>query len=337
MASRRTSLLSATMTKLLLLLQEQQLQRGGSRSFATMMIKPQTAWLPPSSSSSSSSSFLGGRCPSLLQQQQPNRQHRIREDTPLLFRHHYPITTTTFRGLSTHAGGTGSGGEEATKEPEAPKEEENASTAEGGEAKEETEGASTSSSSLSREEQLEAEVKDLRDQSLRSLAEQDNTRRIARRDVDAAKQFAIKSVAVEMMTGDDLWEQFNPPVDEDVKSKCVHVLRAAYEETMKQKLAALRTKAMLTSIYDQMRDGDNLPELEEWLISMAFDILTKENEKETPKTLKEVLGEIYKDNGQQHATLNRLNCPVRHPCPMINTHITSRHTQPSDLASHLSL
>ena len=39
--------------------------------------------------------------------------------------------------------------------------------------------------------------------------------------------------ADEMMTGDDLWEQFNPPVDEDVKSKCVHVLRAAYEQTMK--------------------------------------------------------------------------------------------------------
>jgi len=46
---------------------------------------------------------------------------------------------------------------------------------------------------------LEEEVKSIKDQMLRSLAEQENIRNIARRDVDAAKQFSIKSFAKSLL------------------------------------------------------------------------------------------------------------------------------------------
>lgn len=56
-----------------------------------------------------------------------------------------------------------------------------------------------------REEELEAQVKDLKDQLLRSLAEQENTRRIAKRDVDAARSYAVTSFAKSLLdTSDNL-------------------------------------------------------------------------------------------------------------------------------------
>lgn len=48
-------------------------------------------------------------------------------------------------------------------------------------------------------EALEGELKNLKDQLLRSLAEQENIRNIARRDVDAAKQFSIRSFAKSLL------------------------------------------------------------------------------------------------------------------------------------------
>lgn len=57
----------------------------------------------------------------------------------------------------------------------------------------------------SKEAQLEKEIKDLKDSLLRSLAEQENTRRIASRDVASAKQFAITSFAKSLLdTSDNL-------------------------------------------------------------------------------------------------------------------------------------
>jgi molecular chaperone GrpE len=50
---------------------------------------------------------------------------------------------------------------------------------------------------------LEGSVKTLKDQLLRSLAEQENTRHIARRDVEAAKNFAIKSFAKSLLEVSD--------------------------------------------------------------------------------------------------------------------------------------
>ncbi|EJK60223.1 hypothetical protein THAOC_19478 [Thalassiosira oceanica] len=53
--------------------------------------------------------------------------------------------------------------------------------------------------------ELETEIKDLKDNLLRSLAEAENTRRIAKRDVDQARSFAISSFAKSLLdTSDNL-------------------------------------------------------------------------------------------------------------------------------------
>mmetsp|Transcript_6220 Transcript_6220/g.9009 ORF Transcript_6220/g.9009 Transcript_6220/m.9009 type:complete len:256 (+) Transcript_6220:47-814(+) len=55
------------------------------------------------------------------------------------------------------------------------------------------------------EEKLQSEIKDLKDQLLRSLAEQENTRRIARKDIDSARNFAVTSFAKSLLdTSDNL-------------------------------------------------------------------------------------------------------------------------------------
>lgn len=51
--------------------------------------------------------------------------------------------------------------------------------------------------------ELETEVKDLKQNLLRSLAEAENTRRIAKRDVEQARSFAITSFAKDVMTTSD--------------------------------------------------------------------------------------------------------------------------------------
>jgi len=68
-----------------------------------------------------------------------------------------------------------------------------------------TEEEQAATEKLSREEELEAQIKDLKDQLLRSLAEQENTRRIAKRDVESARQFAVTSFAKSLLeTSDNL-------------------------------------------------------------------------------------------------------------------------------------
>ena len=52
-------------------------------------------------------------------------------------------------------------------------------------------------------EQLETEKRDLKDQLLRAIAEQENTRRIARRDVQAAKDFASQGFAKSLLDVSD--------------------------------------------------------------------------------------------------------------------------------------
>jgi len=67
------------------------------------------------------------------------------------------------------------------------------------------EEAETEEAEPSREEQLEKEAKDLKDQLLRSLAEQENIRAIAKRDVASAKAFAVTSFAKSLLdTSDNL-------------------------------------------------------------------------------------------------------------------------------------
>lgn len=69
-----------------------------------------------------------------------------------------------------------------------------------------------------REEQLETELKDLREQMLRTLADMENTRRIARNDVDSAKQFAIKSFAKSLLDVSDNLTRAMEAVPEDVRN-----------------------------------------------------------------------------------------------------------------------
>lgn len=58
---------------------------------------------------------------------------------------------------------------------------------------------------ITREEELEQQVKDLKDQLLRGLAEQENTRNIAKRDVASARNFAVTSFAKSLLdTSDNL-------------------------------------------------------------------------------------------------------------------------------------
>lgn len=55
------------------------------------------------------------------------------------------------------------------------------------------------SSEVSKIDKLEAEVKDLKDKVLRSLAEEENVRRIAKRDVENAKAYATSSMAKSLL------------------------------------------------------------------------------------------------------------------------------------------
>mmetsp|Transcript_22811 Transcript_22811/g.39032 ORF Transcript_22811/g.39032 Transcript_22811/m.39032 type:complete len:258 (-) Transcript_22811:228-1001(-) len=69
----------------------------------------------------------------------------------------------------------------------------------------ETEASGESSEGTDKIADLESQIKDLKDNLLRSLAEQENTRRIAQRDVANAKSFATSSFAKSLLdTSDNL-------------------------------------------------------------------------------------------------------------------------------------
>lgn len=82
----------------------------------------------------------------------------------------------------------------------------------------------------SREEQLETEIKSLKDQLLRSLADQDNTRRIAQRDIESARQFAIKSFANSLLeVSDNLTRALQAVPKEEVEKAKTSTLATLYE------------------------------------------------------------------------------------------------------------
>ena len=65
--------------------------------------------------------------------------------------------------------------------------------------------------------QLESQIKDLKDNLLRSLAEQENTRRIAARDVANAKSYAIASFAKSLLDASDNLSRALDSVPEDMR------------------------------------------------------------------------------------------------------------------------
>merc|ERR1712060_924034 len=69
---------------------------------------------------------------------------------------------------------------------------------------------------LTNEEELELQVKELKDQLLRTLADQENTRRIARRDVESARQYAITSFAKSLLDTADNLTRAMGSVPEDI-------------------------------------------------------------------------------------------------------------------------
>lgn len=75
---------------------------------------------------------------------------------------------------------------------------------------------------MTREQELEEQVKELKNQLLRGLAEQENTRRIAKKDVQSAKNFAVSSFAKSLLeTSDNLSRALESVTEEDLKSNAV--------------------------------------------------------------------------------------------------------------------
>lgn len=69
------------------------------------------------------------------------------------------------------------------------------------------------------ENKLEAEIRDLKSQLLRSLADQENTRRIAKKDVDSAKKFATQSFAKSLLEVSDNLERALQAVPQEILSQ----------------------------------------------------------------------------------------------------------------------
>lgn len=104
---------------------------------------------------------------------------------------------------------------EGTKPPEEEKKEEETTEEEPaaeGDAPAEEEGPSEV-------EKLNEELKDMKNQLLRSLAEQENIRSIARRDVEAAKNFSVKSFAKSLLEVADNLDRALDSVDEAEAAK----------------------------------------------------------------------------------------------------------------------
>jgi len=84
---------------------------------------------------------------------------------------------------------------------------------------------------VTKEEQLENEKKELKDQLLRAMAESENTRRIAQRDVASARSFAVSSFAKSLLdTSDNLTRAMDAvPVDKRNDTENQPVLATLYE------------------------------------------------------------------------------------------------------------
>ena len=83
-------------------------------------------------------------------------------------------------------------------------------------------------------EKLQAEVKEMKDQLLRSYAEQENIRRIAKKDVDNAKAFAITSFAKSLLdTSDNLTRALDAVPEEYREDKENHAVLATLFEGIK--------------------------------------------------------------------------------------------------------
>ena len=91
-----------------------------------------------------------------------------------------------------------------------------------------------SSDGLSEIEKLEAQIKESKDQLLRSYAEQENIRRIAKTDVENARAFAITSFAKSLLdTSDNLTRALDAVPEEFREDKENHAVLATLFEGIK--------------------------------------------------------------------------------------------------------
>jgi len=98
-------------------------------------------------------------------------------------------------------------------------------------AEEATEETTSENGEANKVAELEQQVKDLKDNLLRSLAEQENTRRIAKRDVEQARSFAIGSFAKSLLETSDNLSRALDAVPEELRHDHEHhpVLATLYE------------------------------------------------------------------------------------------------------------
>ncbi len=130
----------------------------------------------------------------------------------------YSVDFSSFRSFSTKP-------EDAAAED---KPTDDASTDKAEEATEETTSENGEANKIA---ELEQQVKDLKDNLLRSLAEQENTRRIAKRDVEQARSFAIGSFAKSLLETSDNLSRALDAVPEELRHDHDHhpVLATLYE------------------------------------------------------------------------------------------------------------
>lgn len=129
-------------------------------------------------------------------------------------------TSSKVFGLETYQFSTKAENADEEKAETTPEEEEAEETATTTTTEEE---AAAIPSEPTKEEQLEQQVKDLKDQLLRSLAEQENTRRIAKRDVESARNFAVSSFAKSLLdTSDNLSRALEAVPEELRENKEAH-------------------------------------------------------------------------------------------------------------------
>lgn len=192
-----------------------------------------------------------------------------------------------YRGFSSTNGNTGEQAAAGSAKEASSEENATNSTAES------EEEAPPPASGPSREEQLEAEIKELKDQLLRSYAEQENTRHIAKRDVTEARNFAIKSFTKSLLeVSDNLQRALDsvPPEDLEGEGALAARLVSLYEGVQ-------MTNTGLTKAFEQNgvkryceKPGDKFdPSLHNAL--MTYSDPTKE-----PETVGQVIKVGYKLN-----------------------------------------
>jgi molecular chaperone GrpE len=95
----------------------------------------------------------------------------------------------------------------------------------------EEESADSEEEEVSEVEKLEGQLKEMKDQLLRSLAEQENIRRIAKRDVENARNFAVSSFAKSLLDTSDNLSRAMEAVPEEFRTDTENhpVLATLYE------------------------------------------------------------------------------------------------------------